>query len=78
MWMRLRQAVAIRPRNGCKFFSQGGLPSVRIQPAATKLLAPIAQLVERTAYTRRELRTGARLEVRILLGVPAASCCRFP
>src|SRR6266545_3760517 len=33
-------------------------------------LAPIAQLAERTAYTRRELRTGARLEVRLLLGVP--------
>ena len=33
--------------------------------------APIAQLAERTAYTRRELRTGARLEVRVLLGVPA-------
>ena len=33
--------------------------------------APIAQLAERTAYTRRELRTGARLEVRLLLGVPA-------
>jgi hypothetical protein len=37
----------------------GGLP-----------LAPLAQLVERSAYTRRELRTGARLEVRILQGVP--------
>jgi hypothetical protein len=36
--------------------------------------APIAQLVERTAYTRRELRTGARLEVRVLLGVPACMC----
>ena len=32
--------------------------------------APIAQSAERTAYTRHELRTGARLEVRILLGVP--------
>ena len=31
-------------------------------------IAPIAQLAERTAYTRRELRTGARLEVRLLLG----------
>src|SRR5262245_37627188 len=36
-------------------------------------LAPIAQLVERTAYTRRELRTGARLEVRVLLGVLSRS-----
>ena len=35
-------------------------------------IAPIAQLAERTAYTRRELRTGARLEVRLLLGVPNA------
>src|SRR5262245_15755571 len=35
-----------------------------------EVLAPIAQLAERTAYTRRELRTGARLEVRVLLGVP--------
>jgi hypothetical protein len=36
-------------------------------------LAPIAQLAERTAYTRRELRTGARLEVRVLLGVLSRS-----
>jgi hypothetical protein len=36
-------------------------------------LAPIAQLVERTAYTRRELRIGARLEVRVLLGVLSRS-----
>ena len=40
----------------------GGLP-----------LAPLAQLVERSAYTRRELRTGARLEVRILQGVPTST-----
>ena len=33
--------------------------------------APLAQLAERSAYTRRELRTGARLEVRILQGVPS-------
>jgi hypothetical protein len=36
-------------------------------------LAPIAQLVERTAYTRRELQIGARLEVRVLLGVLSPS-----
>ena len=36
-------------------------------------LAPIAQLVERTAYTRRELQIGARLEVRVLLGVLSRS-----
>ena len=42
------------------------------KPAAQSrfLVAPLAQLVERSAYTRRELRTGARLEVRILQGVP--------
>src|SRR3954470_19863433 len=37
------------------------------------VLAPIAQLAERTAYTRRELQTGARLEVRVLLGVLSRS-----
>jgi hypothetical protein len=44
------------------------------KPAAQSrfLVAPLAQLVERSAYTRRELRTGARLEVRILQGVRKA------
>jgi hypothetical protein len=40
-----------------------------VRQAVAIALAPIAQLAERTAYTRRELRTGARLEVRVLLGV---------
>src|SRR5215470_5356185 len=39
-------------------------------------ITPLAQLVERSAYTRRELRTGARLEVRILQGVPSCFALR--
>jgi hypothetical protein len=38
--------------------------------------APLAQLAERSAYTRRELRTGARMEVRILQGVPSCFALR--
>jgi hypothetical protein len=47
-------------QDALRSLSGGGLP-----------LAPLAQLAERSAYTRRELRTGARLEVRILQGVPS-------
>jgi hypothetical protein len=46
--------------------------AVGSNPTTLTNFAPIAQLAERTAYTRRELRTGARLEVRLLLGVPPA------
>jgi hypothetical protein len=47
----------------------GGRRSKACHPVHFRL-APLAQLAERSAYTRRELRTGARLEVRILQGVP--------
>jgi hypothetical protein len=47
---------------------EAGCPPKPWRRRATR--APLAQLAERSAYTRRELRTGARLEVRILQGVP--------
>jgi hypothetical protein len=47
----------------------GGRRSKACHPVQCAV-APLAQLEERSAYTRRELRTGARLEVRILQGVP--------
>src|SRR5262249_35198609 len=57
------------PEKACPALVAGWPPVFRQGHAQGS--APIAQLAERTAYTRRELRTGARLEVRALLGVPA-------
>ena len=61
---------------GCRSARRECLPrmqeAVGSNPTTLTNFAPIAQLAERTAYTRRELRTGARLEVRLLLGVPPA------
>ena len=64
-----------RSPSGCSSVSRapasgaGGRRSKACHPVQFAV-TPLAQLAERSAYTRRELRTGARLEVRILQGVP--------
>src|SRR5262249_593877 len=64
-----------RSPSGCSSVSRapasgaGGRRSKACHPVQFAI-TPLAQLAERSAYTRRELRTGARLEVRILQGVP--------
>ena len=68
----------VRSPSGCSSVSRapasgaGGRRSKACRPAQF-VVAPLAQLAERSAYTRRELRTGARLEVRILQGVPTST-----